>query len=134
MHSDQCEHLRDTYPHTSADGRVTTIPYCRRCGLEGEAMKRKPLPFNPYIRYRLPRKRWQSAAMALVWAGLLAWYLADRPEMPAWLYAAFLVLDVAFIVGNVVAFADYDRLKARSEAAEAARNEMRRGTYWSKEK
>ncbi|AXH49438.1 hypothetical protein SEA_CROSBY_50 [Streptomyces phage Crosby] len=97
-------------------------------------MKRKPLPFNPYVRYRLPKKRWQSLAMALVWAALLAWYLIDRPEMPAWLYAAFIVLDVAFIVGNIVAFVDYDRLKARAESAEAARNEMRRGTYWSKEK
>ncbi|UTN91880.1 hypothetical protein SEA_STUFF_49 [Streptomyces phage Stuff] len=96
-------------------------------------MKRKPLPVNVYVRYRLPRKRWQCAAMAAVWAGLLAWYLIDRPEMPAWLYAAFIALDVAFIVGNIVAFVDYDRLKARREAAETARAQMRAGTYWNKE-
>jgi hypothetical protein len=34
MHSDQCEHLRDTYPHTELDGTVKTVPYCRRCGFE----------------------------------------------------------------------------------------------------
>ncbi|AWY07532.1 hypothetical protein SEA_LAZERLEMON_49 [Streptomyces phage LazerLemon] len=40
MHSDSCEHLRDTYPHTTADGRVVTIPYCRRCGMEWKAKQR----------------------------------------------------------------------------------------------
>jgi hypothetical protein len=34
MHSETCEHLRDTYPHTEPNGSVRTIPYCRRCGME----------------------------------------------------------------------------------------------------
>jgi len=34
MHSETCEHLRDTHPRTLADGRVIIITDCRRCGME----------------------------------------------------------------------------------------------------
>ncbi|AWY07533.1 hypothetical protein SEA_LAZERLEMON_50 [Streptomyces phage LazerLemon] len=86
-------------------------------------MKLKTLEVNPHVRYRLPRKRWQSGAMALVWAALAVWTVTD-PFGPWWVIGFFLGMDAMFFLGNVYAFVMYDELVKQHAAAEKARQEM----------
>lgn len=125
MHSDQCEHLRDTYPHTTADGRVKTIPYCRRCGLEGDAMQRKTLAES----YPIPKKRWMCGAMAGVWAGLIILFWIDGGEPLRWLTVAFTVLAALYLIGNVYAYVRYDELVRKQDEARARRQAARARQY-----
>lgn len=74
MHSDTCEHLRDTYPHTGLDGLVTTIPYCRRCGMEWQEQMDRELS-APVVRLHMkghPAPYAYNGLMAVAW-GWLSW-------------------------------------------------------------
>lgn len=83
----------------------------------------KPLEVNPYVRYRLPRKRWQSVVMAGVWTVLVV-LMAKDPD-PLWLSIILWALSALMIWVNVYTAVRYNALKKQHDDAERARQQVR---------